>query len=76
MSSATITKVTWDETYKAEIGSVRLVSSGKRIFRRQSDVDRFISVLNSPDTLRFSMFAGRQNKIENIQITENMATGK
>ena len=66
--NATIIKVTWDETYKAQMGNLRMVSKGERIFRRQEDVAKFVAHLQSPEMIEFSLFAGRDNKIENIQV--------
>jgi hypothetical protein len=65
---ATIITVTWNETYSAQMGNLRLVSKGERTFRRQSDADKFVADLQSPEAIEFSMFAGRENKIENIQV--------
>jgi hypothetical protein len=68
MLTATIITVTWNETYKANMGDTRLVSKGERTFRRQADADKFVTELQSPETIEFSMFAGRENRIENIQV--------
>ena len=68
MLTTTIITVTWNETYKANMGDTRLVHRGERTFRRQSDADKFVTELNAPEMIEFSMFAGRDNKIENIQV--------
>lgn len=73
---ATIITVTWDETYKAQMGNLRMVSKGERTFRRQADADKFVADLHSPDMIEFSAFAGRDNKIENIEVKCNKATGE
>ena len=65
---ATIIKVTWTETYNAQMGNSRMVSKGERTFRRQADADKFVADLQSKEMIEFSMFTGRDNKIENIQV--------
>ena len=68
MLTATIITVTWSETYNAQMGNLRMISKGERTFRRQSDADKFVADLQSPETIEFSMVAGREKKIENIQV--------
>jgi hypothetical protein len=65
---ATIITVTWNETYKANMGDARFVHRGERTFRRQADADKFVTELHAPEMIEFSLFAGRENKIENIQV--------
>jgi len=68
--NATIITVTWQETYNAEMGNARRVNHGERTFRRRSDADQFVQDLQSDEQMQYSMFAGREPRIENVQIKQ------
>lgn len=64
----TIIHVTWQETYRASMGSGRLVSNGHRTFHTQMDADDFVDYLHITYNPNDSIFAGRDPKIENVQM--------
>ena len=66
--TVTIIVVTWNETYRASMGNTRFVHKGEKHFRRQSDVDRFVAHLQSSEAIEFSVFSGRENRIEDIAV--------
>jgi len=50
------------------MGNTRFVHKGEKHFRRQSDVDRFVAHLQSSEAIEFSVFSGRENRIEDIAV--------
>jgi len=67
-----IIKVTWKETYKAQMGSQRFTDTGSRTFRRRADADRLVADLNDPG--RLSFYDGREPRIEELTVTTEVVT--
>ena len=70
--SSEIIKVTWKETYKAQVGNQRYTETCSRSFRRQAAADRLVATLNDP--CRLSMYDGRDPRIEELTVTTETVT--